>query len=96
MLTHVRYIHTETALTLVNDESTYLEDCAGLLVLLIEILESHEVAEKTVEVAEDIEELVHHLDVVRLLFECSILCNDLEKFSLLVLLEESLDGVKTK
>ena len=96
MLAHIIYIHTETALALVNDESTYLEDSSYLLIFVVEVLKSDEVAEKTIEVTEDVKELVHHLYVVRLLLKSSVLCYNLEKLSLLVLFDESLYCLKSE
>ena len=61
MLCHIGNVHTEAALSLVDDESTALED--SFLVSIIEITQSDEVAEKSVEIAENIEELCHHIDV---------------------------------
>ena len=58
MLAHVHNVHTETALTLVNEKRTSLEHSLHSLILVIEITERHKVAEKSIEIAEDVEEFV--------------------------------------
>jgi hypothetical protein len=55
MLTHIHDIHTEDTLTLVNKKSTSLENSLSSLILIIEIVECHEVSYETEEITEDVE-----------------------------------------
>ena len=63
MLAHVGNVHTEMAGSLVDHQHSRLEDGLSLLALVIEVMEGHEVSDKPVEITEDMEELVDHLDI---------------------------------
>ena len=96
MLTHISHLDTEAALALVNDEASALEDGTHLLVLVVEIVEGHEIAQQAVEVAVDVEESAHHLDALSLLLESVVLCDEVEQCLLLVVGKELADGVDTQ
>ena len=93
MFCHVIHVHTETALPLVDDEGSVLEDSPDLLALVIEVVKGHEVSEEAVEVAEDVEELVHHVYVACLFCKSCILSHELEEGGLPVLGDELPDSV---
>ena len=59
-------------------------------------MKGHKVSHESVEVAEDVEELVHHVDVGSLFCKSCILSDEVEKGSLLVLLDEFLDCIKAE
>ena len=63
MLAHVRDIHTETALSLVHEQSSCLEYGLDLLVLVIEVMEGDEIPQKSVEITIHMQELVNHVYV---------------------------------
>ena len=88
MLAHVGNLHTEMACPLVDDEGSALEHCQSLRILVIEVLESDEVAQKPSEIAEDMEEFVHGLDVLSLFLECRIPCNKFKQSRFLVLRQQ--------
>ena len=94
MLGHVSYVHTETALSLIDDETSRLEDGCNILVLLIEILKSHKVSEKSVEVAKDIKELAHRLYIACLFSKSRILSYESKEGILLVLLSKAIECIK--
>ena len=96
MLCHVRNLHTETTLSLVNDESSGLEYCRNTLILGIEITQCDKVSEKPIEVTENIEELIYHGNVRSLFCKCSILSHQLKKTSLSVLGNEILNCIKSQ
>ena len=79
MLGHIRHVHAEAAGTLVDDEGTGLENGLDILVLGIEILKGHEVLQKPVEIPVDVEELVHIVNVLSLLLQCEILCDQVQE-----------------
>ena len=51
MLRRIVHTDTEVARALVDDERTRLEGGDGLFVVVVEILEGHEVAQQAVEIA---------------------------------------------
>ena len=79
VLGHIRHVHAEAAGTLVDDEGTGLENGLDILVLGIEILKGHEVLQKPVEIPVDVEELVHIVNVLSLLLQCKILCDQVQE-----------------
>ena len=73
MLAHVRNIHTKVAFALIDDELSGLEDSGNRLILRVEVIECHEVAEKPVEITIDMKELVYHVDIGSLLLQRLVL-----------------------
>ena len=94
MLAHVSYIHTETAFALIHKKGSCLEYSLDCPVSFVKVSKSHKVSEKSVEIAEDMKELVHHLDIACFLCECDILSHEIEQGSLLILSEERLDSIQ--
>ena len=64
--------HTELTSSLVDDECSALEDSFNIIIFIIKIVESDEVLQEFIEIAEDVKELVNHLDIIRLFFESKI------------------------
>ena len=96
MLAHISYIHTETALSLVYQKPSCLENSLYLPVLVIEIMESHEVAEQSVKVAIHMQELIYHIYITCLFSKCRILSYKLEQCCLLVLSKKSLYCIQSQ
>ena len=92
MCRHVFHLHTEPASALVDDERTALEDGAQLLFLIIEIVESDEVLQQAIEITENVQELVHHFNVVGFFLIRCILSHEVVQGLLLVLLQQLVHG----
>ena len=88
MLAHIGHIHTEVAGSLVNDKCSGLEYCLCILVFGIEILKCHEILQKPVEIPVNVKELVHFVNVLSLLLQCEILCDQVQKALLQVSSQE--------
>ena len=73
MLGHICDIHTETAGSLIDQKHTGLEYCQSILILVIEIMEGHKIAHQSIEITEDMQELVDHIYIGRLLSKSKIL-----------------------
>ena len=73
----VLYFDSEVACSLVDDESTCLEDGFDILVFFVEVLKSDIVFEEGIEVTIEVCESVNHLYVVGFLFELFILIDEL-------------------
>ena len=59
-------------------------------------MHSDEVSYQTIEIAEDIKELCHHVYIRSLLGKSKILCDKIKKSCLSVRSDESLHSIKTK
>ena len=57
-------------------------------------MESDEVSQQAVKISENVQELVHHFNVVGFFFVSSILCNQIQQSLLLVLLQQSIDYIE--
>ena len=96
MLGHISNLHTEAALSLVDNKFSGLEQRAYFPLLRIEVSQSHEVSEKPVEITENIKCLVYRLDVASLFGESCILGHKGKKSLLCILFSKFLQGIKSQ
>ena len=96
MLAHIRHVHTETALSLVHQKRSCLENSLYINVLCIEVMESHIVLDKAVEVSVNMQEFINHIYVRGLIGKVCILSDKFEQCFLPVLRKQASHQVCSK
>ena len=79
MFAHISHIHTEPALSLIDQEGSCLENSLHALILVIEIVEGHEIPQQSIKITIYAKELVDHIDIASLLGQRCILSDQFQK-----------------